>query len=388
MNPRNFLRLGGLAAVLTLPACRREAQVAAPPAPRIEANQVTFATDAPQLESLTTETARPRPTAVTNATGRLMWDDDLTVNVFTPVAGRVTSIAGKLGQTVSINSPLAEIDSPDFGQAQADARTAEGNLRLAEKALTRAKELFDHGAAAEKDVENAQAAQIAAVAERDRAQAKLALYGGGDTNGSESYTLRSPVAGVVVERNINPGQEVRSDQMLANAPNLFAPLFVVSDPTRLWLQLDVAESDLQTLQPGQRLEVRSQAFPNQVFSGVVDVIGDSLDPATRTVQVRGTVDNPDKLLKAEMYVRADVVVDAPSTERTAVEVPARSVFVRDNKHYVFVEPVPGQFVREPVTVGAEQDGRVPVFTGISAGQRVVTYGSLLLESLLESGERS
>ena len=254
--------------------------------------------------------------------------------------------------------------------------------------MTRTKELLDHGAAAEKDVENAEAAEIAAAAERDRAQAKLALYGGTDANVNENYVLRSPVAGVVVERNINPGQEVRSDQMLANAPNLFAPLFVVSDPTRLWVQLDVAESDLQTLQPGQRLEVHSQAFPGQVFPGVVDVIGDSLDPATRTVQVRGTVDNPDKLLKAEMYVRADMVVDAPSMERTAVEIPARSVFMRDNKFYVFVEQIPGQFVREPVTVGAEQDGKVPVFTGVSAGQRVVTYGCLLLESLLESGERS
>ena len=109
MKARFILKLGGLAAVLGLSACRREVQVAPPPAPRVEANQVIFASGAPQLESLTTEAAKPRPTAVTKVTGRLLWDDDLTVNVFTPVAGRVTSIAGRLGQTVTANSPLARL---------------------------------------------------------------------------------------------------------------------------------------------------------------------------------------------------------------------------------------------------------------------------------------
>jgi cobalt-zinc-cadmium efflux system membrane fusion protein len=388
MNTGDFPKICGLLAVIVLCGCRRETQAPEPPAPRVEGDRVAFAPDSPQLASLTIESAQPRKLAITNVTGRLSWDDDLTVRVFTPVAGRVTSIPGELEKPVSPGAPLAEIDSPDFGQAQADARTADGNLRLADKALARTKELFEHGAAAQKDMESAEAADIAAVAERDRARAKLALYGAGAPDGQEVYVLRSPVAGVVVEKNINPGQEVRSDQMLANAPNLFAPLFVVSDPTRLWLQLDVAESDLQALQPGQQLRVYSQAFPGRAFSGSVEVIGDSLDPATRTVRVRGSVDNPDKLLKAEMYVRADVVVGTAETARAAVEIPARSVFMRDNKYYVFVEQSPGQYVRQPVTVGAEQDGKVPVFDGVSAGQRVVTYGCLLLESLVEAGERS
>jgi membrane fusion protein, heavy metal efflux system len=387
MNARNFLKICGLLAAIGISGCRRDTQAPEPPAPRVEGEKVDFASDSPQLAALTIETAQPRKLAVTNVTGRLYWDDDLTVRVFTPVAGRVTSVPGELGKSVAIGAPLAEIDSPDFGQAQADARTADGNLRLADKALDRAKELFEHGAAAQKDVESADAADVAAVAERDRAQAKLALYGG-STGGQEVYVLRSPVAGVVVDKNINPGQEVRSDQMLANAPNLFAPLFVVSDPTRLWLQLDVAESDLQALQPGMQLRVYSQAFPDRMFSGAVEMIGDSLDPATRTVQVRGYVGNPDKLLKAEMYVRADVVINAPETARAAVEIPARSVFMRDNKYYVFIEQSPGQYLRQSVTVGAEQDGKVPIFDGVSAGERVVTYGCLLLESLVESGERS
>ena len=104
---------------------------------------------------------------------------------------------------------------------------------------------------------------VAARAERDRAEAVLANYGGSDKSTNAVYILRSPIAGVLVDKNINPGQELRADLMLANAPNLFAPSFVVSDPTKLWLQLDVAESDLPSLQPGQRLRIFSRGLPGQ-----------------------------------------------------------------------------------------------------------------------------
>ena len=105
---------------------------------------------------------------VRHLTGRLYWNDDVTVRVFTPVAGRVSTVEADLGQLVSVGSTLAEIDSPDFGQALANARTAVGNLSVAEKAFTRTKELFAHGAAAQQDLESAEAADTAALAERDR----------------------------------------------------------------------------------------------------------------------------------------------------------------------------------------------------------------------------
>ena len=120
------------------------------------------------------------------------------------------------------------LDSPDFGQALANARTAVGNLAAADKAFARAKELFAHGAAAQKDVEAAEAAYVAAKAEKDRAEATLANYGGSDTSTNEIYSLRSPLAGVVVEKNISPGQEIRSDLMLANAQQFINPQFVVT----------------------------------------------------------------------------------------------------------------------------------------------------------------
>ncbi|HZM03101.1 MAG TPA: efflux RND transporter periplasmic adaptor subunit [Candidatus Saccharimonadales bacterium] len=354
----------------------------APPAPAVEGDSVTFATNAPQLASLTVEAAQPRQFAVTHLTGRLYWNDDATVRIFTPVAGRVLSTKVDIGDPVSIGAPLALIDSPDFAQARADALTSDGNLGSAQKAYERSKLLLAHGAAAQKDVDFAQAAFIAAQAEHDRAEARLANYGGSDHSTNTAYVLRSPLAGVLVDKNINPGQEVRPDQMLANMPALTAPLFVVSDPTHLWLQIDVPESDLSLLEPKERLRIYTPAFPDKMFDGTVSRIGDTFDPSTRTVKVRGEVDNPQNLLKAEMYVTVDVVENPGQTQK-AVEISAKATFMKGNNYYLFVEESPGHFVRRQVTLGLEKDGKVPVFAGVSPGQRVVTEGCLLLEALVD-----
>jgi cobalt-zinc-cadmium efflux system membrane fusion protein len=380
-----LLEILGLLAVVALIGCRKEEpQPPGPPAPKVEGDSVSFPANAPQLASISAQPAQPRTLAVSHLTGRLCWNDDKTVRVFTPVSGRVTAIRADLGDAITAGAPLAEIDSPDFSQALANARTAAGNLAAADKAFTRSKELLQHQAAAQKDVEAAEAAYVAAAAERDRAESVLANYGGSDQSTNSIYILRSHLAGVLVEKNINPGQELRADLMLANAPNLFAPSFVISDPALLWLQLDVAEGDLAALQPGQQLRVYStNALPGRVFQGRIDKIADTLDPLTRTVKVRGVVNNPDKLLKAEMYVLADVLADPARTEQAGVEIPAKALFMKGDDSFVFIEESPGRFHRVRVKVGVEQDNKVPVLEGVSAGQKVVIEGALLLQALVE-----
>jgi membrane fusion protein, heavy metal efflux system len=376
------LPLGALA-VLGLGGCSKAPPAAPePPAARIEGEKVIYPPDAPQLAYLKVDAAQPRHFALTHLTGRLYLADDATVRIFTPVAGQVTKVDADVGQDVAAGAPLAEITSPDYGQALADARAGEANFTAADRALARARDLFDHGAAARKDVEAAEAAYGAAQAERDRAASRLKLYHGSETGNADVYMLRSPVAGVVVEMNINRGQEVRADQMLANATNLFAPLFVVSDPTRLWVQVDASEADLHDVERGQRLDVVSNAFPGKVFRGSVSNIAPELDPSTRTVRIRGVVENPNRLLKAEMYVTVDVVRDESRVAQAGVEVPSKAIFTIDQKSYLFVELAPGQFERREVTTGTEKDGTVPISVGIAAGQRVVTEGSLLLEDVL------
>lgn len=144
------------------------------------------------------ETAEPRKGAITHLTGRLYWNESATVRVFAPIFGRVCSIRTDLGEPITTGLPLAKIDSPDFGQALADARTSAGNLAAAAKALDRAKKLLEAGAAPQKDVEAAEAAWIAARVEHDRAEARLANYGGTDSSSNSVYVLRAPRAIVII----------------------------------------------------------------------------------------------------------------------------------------------------------------------------------------------
>lgn len=374
-------------AVILSAACSRVAEHDDTPAPSVTTDRVVFPANAPQRKALIVATAEARATEVHHLTGRLVWDEDATVRIYTPVAGRVESVAASLDDRVEKDAPLARLDSPDFGQAQADAHKAEADSVLTERALARTRELFEHGAAPRKDLDAAEDAYAGAQSEQQRAAARLALLGARQAGTIDNlYTLHTPLAGVVVEKNINAGQELRPDLMLANAPQLLAPQFVISDPRRLWVLLDVTETDMGILRPRQPLRIGSRAFPGRTFAGRLDTIGRALDAATRTIYARGSLDNSDLSLKAEMYV--DVEIDVPADGGGAVEIANSAVFTKDNRTYVFIETAPGSFLRREVQIGAEADGKILVRSGLQSGERVLVQGSLLIEETLEAGGKS
>ena len=349
--------------------------------PIVTADTVTLATNSPQLSGLTVERVHVGQPALMPLTGRLVWDEGATVRVFSPFAGIVRKLLVEVNQPVSKGMPLAEIQSADFGQAQADARKAASDFRRAERTLTRLRDLTEHGAAPQKELESAEADYAGAQAEKDRAEMRLAIYGsmGISTVANLGFLLPSPLDGILVERNVTPGQEVRPDQILANAPQFTAPLFIVTDPSRLWVQVDATEVDLPHLKPGREFTFISRAFPGKTFTGRVEVVSESIDPVTRSIKVRGSVDNTRRLLKAEMFVS----VNLPGEEAAGASVPSKAVFLKGDKHYVFVEAERGQFTRQEVKLGSEQDGHVLVLAGVQVGQRVVTEGCLLLQQSLK-----
>ncbi|HLX06717.1 MAG TPA: efflux RND transporter periplasmic adaptor subunit [Thermoanaerobaculia bacterium] len=378
---RRGLPIAALCLAATLAAgaagCRPERRAADPPGPSIAGERITYPPDAVELASLSLAAAEPAPVGIVHTTGRLAWDEDRTARVFPPVGGRVRALLAAFEQRVGPGTPLAAIESPDFGQAQADANRAATDLAAAERTLARVRELFEHQAAPAKDLEAAAADRDRAKAESERASSRLALLGGGHGGSrgvDQHYVLRSPIAGVVVDRAINPGLEVRTDAQ--------APLFVISDPTHLWVVLDVVDQDLPSVRPGLPLALRCNAYPQRVFAGRIEVVGDALDPATRTVKARGSLDNPNRLLKAEMYVDVEI---ADPARRPALEVPSAAVVAEAGRRFVFVEEGRGRFARRAVTAGAERGGKTVILSGLAAGQRVVVDGSLLLESLLAGG---
>ncbi len=196
--------------------------------------------------------------------GRLVWNEEKTVRVFPQVGGRVQRIAADVGDPVKIGQTLAILNSPEYGQALADARKSRADAQVAAQALERNRVLREAGVVAEKDWQQAEAAAVAAKAEAERANRRVAGLGG---EGDGSYALRSPLAGVVVERNLNPGQEFRAEQA---GP----PLFVVTDPASLWIQVNAGEADLARLKKGEPLLIESRQYPGERFKGVIRHVAD------------------------------------------------------------------------------------------------------------------
>lgn len=381
------MKRAALAALLAaaVAGCGKSAPPAAEaPAPRVEGDVIAFADGAPQLASFTLESAAREPATPVSVTGRLAWSEDATVRVFPPVAGRIVTLKAAVGVHVAAGDVLAELSSPDFGQAQSDAARAAADLAAAQRSRDRAARLYERGAVPRKDLDTTESDLSRARAEASRTSARLARWGGdlvtlGDpAHGPDQlFRLTSPLPGVVVERNANPGQEAR--------PDAAAPLFVVTNTRTLWAWLDVTERDLALLAAGDRLVIRSAAYPGRDFAGRLDLVGDALDPATRTVRARGTVDNSEGLLKAEMYVSVEVSGKSP---RPATVVSARAVLTDGTGRVCFVEDGARRFRKTRVTVGPERDGKVPLLSGLPEGARVVTDGSLLLSSLFASaGEK-
>lgn len=368
-------------ALAFLPSCTPEPAVVVNPYPvKLDKNVITFTSGDPQLKAFGTQPVTESDRIVLHLTGKLVWDEDVTTNVFSPVAGRVSSIQGSLGDKVKPGDDLAHITSPDYGQAQADAAKAQADMALAERTLERAKELLKQGVAPQKDVEIAETAFHDAELEYTRTKTRLSQWGGTLGGVNATFALKTPVGGEIVERSIHSGQEVRPDQMLAGVSEYAAPLFVISDPNRMWVMLDVTEQDLGRLKVGQELEIKPQAYGDRIFTGKLEVIGQSLDPVTRTVKVRGSVPNPEELLKSQMYASINVITATEKKPR----VPLKAVFLRDGKPYVFVQKDDLTFEMRRISTVSEDAGQMLLKEGLQVGEKVVTEGALSLESVVEA----
>ncbi len=360
-----------LLAALLLAACSEApAPLAEAPAPIMQGEQLRFPANHPQLALVGLATAAPGKSVTVELPARLVWNEERTQRIYAPFAGRVVRIVADLGQTVKPGSALALLASPEFGSAQADAAKSQVDARLTQKTLQRQRELFEAGVVARKDLDIAEAEAARAQAESQRTVARTRLYGGGAEAVNQSLSISAGISGVVVERNLTPSQELRPDQSGPGVP----PLFVLSDPTSLWVQIDARETEAATLRPGATFELVVPALGGEKFVGKVTASSDAIDPATRTIKVRGVVANPERRLKAEMLATARV-------ERmlgSGVIVPAQAVSLRGAKHYVIVQPQPGVFEWREVGIGY-QDPRIAVVSrGLEAGEKVADQNMLLL----------
>lgn len=353
------------------------APIGAQDATQKDAEVLRFPIGAPQLAMLQIVAAPLMPVPLSEPlNARIVFDESATARISSPVAGRVVSIASQPGDPVKAGQILAVIDAPDLGAAQADVAKAKADERRKALALARANELFKGDVLPRKDLEASEADLDQSRAEAQRAGLRLAnLNPRNSVLSGQRMVLTAPLGGVIAERKANPGMEVR--------PDLPDPLFVITDLHRVQVLIDVPEAHLSKIGVGQRIGVQVDAYAEERFFGKVQRIAPAVDPTTRRVQVRCSVDNTDARLRPEMYARATLLADE---HRTAVRVPNAALVTQGVQHFVFIEREPGVLVRRRVELAVQDREYSYLSAGVARNERVVTSGALLLASELASGQ--
>ncbi len=356
-----------LVSLVVLSACGKKAQPVKDLSPLVDGDRVVLVEAEKSSAFLKTELVKEDQGMTLRLPGRLVWNEDRTVRVYPQLPGRIVRIQADIGSQVKAGQALAALSSPEFGQAQAELKKAQADAQLAQKAYQRSQELLAAGVIAQKEAEQVDADFSRTRAEVERAASRVRLLGRSASSVDQTYTLSSPISGTVVERHLNVGQEFRFDQ--ANS----AP-FVVTDPTSLWIQIDVAEADLAGVSQGGDFQLSVNQLPGQSFPGKILHVADFVDPVTRTIKVRAAVANSERKLKGEMF--ATIAIARPPSAHLIV--PAKAVFLVGSERFVFVEEAEGKYIRRKLETGSERNGMIEVRTGLSAGEEVVVEGNLHL----------
>lgn len=336
------------------------------------ATLVRVAPDRARDLRVTTRLAESRPASDTAALlGELRLNEDAYAEIGTSVPARVARVLAAPGDTVAVGQSLVELDSPEVGRARAAVLITRAKHDLAKRTLARRQALESDGIVPRRDVEAAEAELQQAAAESRAASAELSALGASRGSGPR-FALATPIAGTVMERSALRGRLVDPAR----------PLFVIGDLSRLWLVVHAFERDALRLRVGSSARVAFAALPGQAATGKITQIGKRVDPASRTVDVRIELENPDQLLRPGMSATAMVPVG--DSEQSVVAVPVEALQRQPEGWCVFLPGAEeGAFELRAVARGRDLGGAVEVLSGLRAGERVVVEGAFLLRAEAE-----
>src|SRR3984957_2690633 len=328
-----------LVALSTLPlACNKGASADTPAATTTAALPPgVVQLEPPEMAQISIDTVRVRTQRViATLPAQLLLDENKTVRVVSPVAGRIRTLDAQPGDIVRAGQALAHIVSSDLAQAQSDRAKAVAASQQSGTALVRAESLYVHKVIALKDLQQAQADAASDKAELGRTEQRVRQLGAGESPEGD-FVLTAPLAGEIVDRDANPGLEV-----VANGST---NLFTISSLETLWLTAQAYHQNLSQVHRGQHVVFTTQAMPDHRYDAVVTYVGGSLDATTRTATVRATLDNPGRLLRAQTF--GEVRLYAADSSHVPT-VPVTALVTAGPETIVFVEIGPNRFARRTV----------------------------------------
>jgi membrane fusion protein, heavy metal efflux system len=299
--------------------------------------------------------------------GKIIPDEAKQAKLYALVSGKVKSLSVEMGDYVKKGAALAVLQSTEVAAVANDLSLAESNLAITQKNLESVEALYNSKLATEKDFTGAKLEFNKASSELNRARQVIAINGGSNA----SYTLRAPISGHIVEKNITNNSEVRPDNS--------ASLFTIADLSTVWVIASVYESDINKIKMGDAVIVNTLAYPDKNYAGTIDKIYDVLDPASRTMKVRISMNNRENELKPEMFATINVK-GKPSGRMLSI--PSKAVVMDNSIQYVVVKN-DRQLQIKQVKV-QKRIGETSFITGLSAGELVVTNAQVFLYEALNA----
>jgi cobalt-zinc-cadmium efflux system membrane fusion protein len=320
--------------------------------------------------------------------GTVGHDENRLLQVGANVRGRVVSIPVDLGARVAKGDVLVTIESVELGKAREDLVRELSSLRVASRAYERAKSLVDAKAISTGEFQSREGDYLSKKSAAESAERTLHLLGesqeqvdrvrarvesGGASHDPEdgaALAVRAPFAGRVIERKVTPGALFEALQ----------PLLTLADLSNVWVFMQAYEKDLALLREGVEVTIRSEAYPQEALKAKVDFLGSVVDAATRTVKVRASVRNRVEKLRPGMFVKAQIDVPQAYEGSTVLAVPQSALQTLEDRTMVFLQTAPGVFGRRVVETGHSFEGFTEIYSGVKAGDVVVTEGSFVVKS--------
>jgi membrane fusion protein, heavy metal efflux system len=320
------------------------------------------------------------------AVGSIDFNQEMSVQVFTPYQGRIVGLFASVGDEVKKGQTLFTIDSPDLLAAESTLIAAAGVLEFTTRNLARLKQLYATRAVSQKDMEQAVSDQQTAEGNVRAGRDAVRIFGKTDAEidgiiakrfADPILVVPSPIDGRITARNAAPG-------LFVQPGNLPAP-YSVADVSTMWMLANVAETDSPAFRVGQQVKVKVMAFPDREFDGKISTISSIVDPSTRRVLVRSEVADPRHELRAGMF--ATFVIRTGDPVR-AVAVPLDGVVREgDGTMTVWVTADRRHFTKRTVRIGLQRDGYRQVLEGLQLGELVATEGALFLSNALATASR-
>lgn len=376
-KPRVF-RLGAmvsLAAGLLLVGCNQgkgDPSAEAPPPVQVEHVEgvSTIQVDHPEQFPLFTAIENQSATQLT-ATGSVSPDISRTVPVVSLATGRVVEIDARLGDEVKKGQVLLRVQSADIAGAYSDYQKAVADEVLARAQYERARDLFEHGAISQNDLQVAQDTEDKAKVDVATSAEHLRVLGSPDLDHpAPIVAIRAPISGVITDQQVTNAAGVAG----LGAPNPFT----ISDLSKVWVLCDVYENDLPQVHVGEFADIHLNAYPNRLFKARIGNIGPILDPTIRTAKVRLEVENPG-FMHVGMFVTATF---HGQKKESRAAVPQSAILHLHDRDWVYVPAGDKKFQRQEVTAGQMLSNDMQeVLSGMKAGQQVVRNALELQNSI-------